>query len=108
MYGDIRSIDNASRPKPTGRQILAASWQMLKEDQQLLWVPVISAAASLAAGAALFYPGFPAGDALAHSHRVALWAAGALAGFGASTIAIYFQAALVIGAYLSATLMETR
>ena len=83
MYGDIRSIDNASRPKPTGRQILAASWQMLKEDQQLLWVPVISAAASLAAGAAL-------------------------AGFGASTIAIYFQAALVIGAYLFATLMETR
>ena len=54
MYGDIRSIDNASRPKPTGRQILEASWQTLKEDQQLLWVPVISEAASLAAGAALF------------------------------------------------------
>lgn len=99
MYGDVPSAQTVSAPKPTGRQILSASWQMLKEDQQLLWIPVISAAASLIAGAALFYPGFLAGDAIGHSHRVAIWAAFALAGFGASTIGIYFQAALVIGAY---------
>src|SRR5690348_16406307 len=99
MDGEVRRAANVTAPKATGRQILSASWQMLKEDQHLLWIPVISAAASLAAGAALFYPGFLAGDAVGHSHRVAIWAAFALAGFGATTIGIYFQAALVIGAY---------
>lgn len=99
MYGEIRSVENLSASKPTGRQILSASWEMLQEDRQLFWIPVISATASLIAGATLFYPGFLAGDAIGHSHSVALWAAFALAGFGSSTVAIFFQAALVIGAY---------
>lgn len=100
-YGEIRSPDNM-RPRgasPTGKAILSASWKMLLEDRQMFWLPIISAVGSLIAAAVLFAPGYLIGRQVQNPHHVGLYLGGALASFGASVVAIYFQAALVIAAY---------
>ena len=94
MTNDMSQAGPAS-----GRQILAASWTMLKTDRALLWLPVISALASLLAALILFVPGFLVARTVGDSDSVGGWVGGALAAFGASLVAIYFQAALVIGAF---------
>lgn len=84
--------------KATGREILSASWSMLKVDKQLLWIPVISAIASLIAAVILFVPGFLLGRSVGGTDDIGGYLGGALAAFAASVVAIYFQAALIIGA----------
>jgi Family of unknown function (DUF6159) len=81
----------------TGKQLLQASWGLLRQDQELLWLPVISSVFGLIAAAILFVPGFALGWAVAGS-SVGVYVGGALAAFAASIVAIYFQAALVVGA----------
>src|SRR4051812_21308330 len=87
--------------RPTGRQLLSASWAMLRQDRELLWLPAIGAVASLACAGILFVPGWFLGDVLGGSTHPswAGWLGGVLAALGASVAAIYFQAALVFGAY---------
>lgn len=99
MYGDIRK-EQAPPPasRPTGRAILSASWMMLREDRQLLWLPILSAVASVIAAVALFVSGFLVGNAIGHTDSAAVIVGGALGGFAATAVGIYFQAALVIGA----------
>ena len=83
----------------TGRQILGAAWTMLKTDRAMLWLPVISGTASLFTALVLFIPGFVVGRALGANGHVDTWIGGALAAFGGTIVAIFFQAALVIGAF---------
>lgn len=88
--------------RATGKQILAASWQLLRTNKSLLALPFISLPAGLVAAAVLFVPGFFAGNAFAHDNRVGAYVGGALAVLALSAVSIFFQAALVIGAYQQA------
>jgi hypothetical protein len=87
-------------PAPTGRALLSATWTLLKQDRELVWLPAVGALLAFAAAALLFVPGWLLGDAAGgpSHHSWAYWVGGILASFGASVVSIYFQAALVIGA----------
>jgi hypothetical protein len=84
----------------TGKHLLRACWGLLRQDRELLWLPVIGTVAGLIAAGVLFAPGFAIGWIVGGSqHRS--WGGelgGVLAVFAASVVSIYFQAALVIGA----------
>jgi hypothetical protein len=86
--------------KPTGKQLLSASWGMLKQDRELLWLPTLGALFGVVAAVILFVPGWFLGDALdgPNHHSWAGAVGGVLAAFGASIVSIFFQAALVVGA----------
>jgi Family of unknown function (DUF6159) len=88
-------------PSPaTGKQLLRASWRLLRQDRDLLLLPVIGAVAAFVVAVVLFAPSFGIGWVVGGSQSRA-WGAvvGAiLAMFGASAALIYVQAALVIGA----------
>ncbi len=84
----------------TGKQLLQASWAMLRQDRELLWLPVIATVTGFFAALVLFVPGFAIGWSVGGSqhHSWGGWVGGAFAAFAASVVSIYFQAALVIGA----------
>jgi Family of unknown function (DUF6159) len=86
--------------RATGRQLLSASWAMLRQDRELLWLPAIAAITGFFAAVILFAPGFAIGWFAGgdQHHAWGGWVGGAFAAFGASVVSIYFQAALVIGA----------
>jgi hypothetical protein len=86
--------------KPTGKQLLSASWRMLRQDRELLWLPAMGALFGALAAGILFVPGWFLGRSLggAAHHSWGAYAGGVLAAFGASVVSIYFQAALVVGA----------
>lgn len=83
----------------TGKQILSASWQLLRADKSLLWLPILSAVSAVVAAVTLFLPTFFGLHAAGTTWQVGGYAGGALAAFAASSVAIFFQAALVIGAF---------
>ncbi|HTR70095.1 MAG TPA: DUF6159 family protein [Mycobacteriales bacterium] len=88
-------------PAPaTGKALLSACWALLRQDRELLWLPVIAAISGLIAALILFVPGFAIGWVIGGSnhHSWGGWVGGAFAVFAASVVSIYFQAALVIGA----------
>ncbi|WP_375491078.1 DUF6159 family protein [uncultured Jatrophihabitans sp.] len=85
--------------QPTGRQIIASSWALLKQDRELIALPLLGAVFGLVGFIALFVPGWLIGEAAAGNHRVAFYVGAVFGGFVSSVISIYFQAALVIGAY---------
>lgn len=94
-YGQPAPVPTGSRAN--GKQILSASWAMLRHDRSLLALPVMSVALGLVAAAILFFPGWAVGHAFFQGNTpldVGMLAAG----FAASVVTIYFQAALVIGA----------
>lgn len=84
----------------TGKQLLKASWGLLRQDRELLWLPAIASITGFFAAAILFAPGFALGWFIGgEQHRSwGGWVGGVFAAFAASIVAIYFQAALVIGA----------
>lgn len=86
--------------RATGKQVLRASWQMLRQDRELLWIPAIGAIASLIAAGIFFVPGWFLGAAAGGSshHSWAGTVGGVLAGAAATIVGIFFQAALVFGA----------
>lgn len=103
-YGEFESHEPI-RPRstaPTGRAILSASWALLVEDKQMFWLPIISAVSSLIAAVVLFVPGYFLGRQFHSTQHVGFYVGGALASFGASVVAIYFQAALTTAAYARA------
>lgn len=84
---------------PTGKALLRASWALLRQDRELLWLPVLATVTGLLAALVLFVPGFLLGNAAGGSDSPAGgWVGGVLAALGASVVSVYFQAALVIGA----------
>jgi hypothetical protein len=99
-YGGPPAPSGGLHKGPTGRELLSATWALLKQDRELVWLPAMGALLALVAAAILFVPGWFVGDAAGgpNHHSWAYWAGGILAGFGASVVSIYFQSALVIGA----------
>jgi hypothetical protein len=107
-YGPPTPPPSASYPQPaprsswsggpTGREILNASWDLLRRDRSMLVLPFLSLVLGVAAAAILFGPGWALGRAFGHTNQAAGWAGGVLAVLGLSIVSIYFQAALVIGA----------
>lgn len=86
--------------RATGKALLGASWQMLRQDRELLWLPVLGAIFGLIAAAILFVPGWFIGGAVggADHHSWAGTVGGAFAAGAATIVSIFFQSALVIGA----------
>jgi len=84
----------------TGKALLNASWGMLRQDTELLWLPLLGSLAALVAAGLLFVPGWFIGGALGgtNHHSWAGTLGGVLAAAAATVAGIYFQAALVIGA----------
>jgi hypothetical protein len=82
---------------PTGKELLRSTWGLLRQDRELLWLPVLATGGALLAAVVLFVPGFALGYGLGNDNVGTVLGA-ALAAFGSSAVAIYFQAALVIGA----------
>jgi hypothetical protein len=85
----------------TGKQLLKACWGLLRQDRELLWLPAIASLTGLIAALVLFVPGFAIGWAASGGNQNSwgAWVGGVFAAFAASVVSIYFQAALVIGAY---------
>lgn len=104
-----QSRDGFSAPRPvytqpTGRQLLSATWALLRDDRELLWLPVLGLISGFFAAAVLFGPGFAIGW-FAGGGQHGEWgiAVGAVfAAFAFSAVSIYFQAALVVGANVRA------
>jgi hypothetical protein len=90
---------DASR-RATGKELLNASWGMLRQDRELLWLPVLGALACLVAAGLLFVPGWFIGGALGGTdhHSWAGSIGGVFAAAAATVAGVFFQAALVIGA----------
>jgi hypothetical protein len=86
--------------RATGKQVLSASWQMLRQDRELVWLPALGALASLVAAGIFFVPGWFLGDAVGGGgdHSWAAGVGGVLAGAAATVVGIFFQSALVVGA----------
>ena len=86
--------------RATGRELLSASWRMLRQDRELLWLPMFGAMASAVAAGILFVPGWFLGDSLGgpNHHSWAGSLGGVLAAVAATVVGVFFQAALVIGA----------
>jgi hypothetical protein len=89
----------AQSTRASGKQLLSASWGLLRQDRELLWLPAIAAVTGFFAAVILFAPGFAIGwFAGGAEHRSwGGWVGGVFAAFAASVVSIYFQAALVIG-----------
>jgi len=92
---------NAAPPRasgPTGRQLLRATWDLLRADRELLWLPVIGGLAALAALVLVVGPALAIGWAAGNAPAGGV--VGAVVGmFVSATVAVYFQAALVLGAF---------
>jgi hypothetical protein len=88
--------------RPTGKQILVASWNMLQQQRSLLWLPLMSLGCALLAAGTLFVPGWLLGTRLGYPDNGAVILGAVFALFGLATVSIYFQAALVIGANMQA------
>jgi hypothetical protein len=73
---------------------------MLRQDRELLWLPVLGAVTGLFAAGVMFVPGWFVGAQLGgpDHHSWAGYLGGVLAAAGATIVSIFFQAALVIGA----------
>lgn len=92
------------RPVPTsqadGKQLLRATWALLRQDKELIVLPLVGSIFGVIAAVLLFIPGYALGWLVTgqDDSDIAYYAGAALAGFGATIIGVFFQAALVIGA----------
>jgi len=83
---------------PTGREILRSTWGLLRTDRSMIWLALVGNLASLAVVVALVVPGVAISASLGHNQNAPLIVAGVLGVLLGAIVAIYFQAALVIGA----------
>lgn len=83
-----------------GKQLLDATWELLRQDRELIVLPLVGSVLGVVAAAILFVPGYGVGWLIAGQREgdVAYYAGGAFAALAATIVAVYFQAALVIGA----------
>lgn len=86
--------------RPTGGELLDATWALLRQDRQLVVLPLVGSVFGVIAAAALFMPGYALGWLVdgKDGGDIAYYAGAALGGFGATIVGVFFQAALVIGA----------
>lgn len=81
-------------------QLMQSSWALLRQDRELVWLPLLGAVFAALAAAVLAVPGlavgFLAGDSTVS--QVGFWVALAFALFAATCVSVFFQAAIVIGA----------
>jgi Family of unknown function (DUF6159) len=84
--------------RPTGKLLLRATWQLLRQDRDLLWLPVVGGVASLVALLMLLLPGLLFGS-LGGNTSLGGIIGGLVGVFAAASVGIYFQAALVLGAF---------
>jgi hypothetical protein len=85
---------------PDGKQLLTATYDLLRYDKQMFALPFIGSVFGIVACLTLFAPGYALGWVL-NGHekgQLAYYTGTALGGFGATVVAIFFQTALVIGA----------
>jgi hypothetical protein len=83
-----------------GKQLLTATYDLLRHDKQMFALPFIGSVFGIVACLALFAPGYALGWVV-NGHekgQLAYYTGIALGGFGATVVAIFFQTALVIGA----------
>lgn len=86
--------------RANGKELLAASWDLLRRDKQLIVLPFLGGAAGVIAALLLFGPGYGI-TWLVNGHensKAALYAGVAVSAFGATVVGVFFQTALVIGA----------
>lgn len=95
-YGQPPAVEYGN--KYTGRAILNASWSMLKQDRQMIVLPLLGTLFGLIAAAVLFVPGWFLGHAIGDTNKVAGIAGLVLASYAATVTGLYFQAAVVIAA----------
>jgi hypothetical protein len=88
------------RRQATGKQLMHASWALLRQDRELLWLPVLGAVFAVLAAVVLAVPGLAIGALAGDStvSQVGYWLALALALFAATCVSIFFQTAIVVGA----------
>ncbi|MCW2497503.1 DUF6159 family protein [Jatrophihabitans sp.] len=101
-YGPPAPQPAARFSGPTGKEILSSTWDLLKQDRAMIWLSLLGAASGVVAFLALFAPGFVVARLAGESSEVSGWIGAVLGGMLTSVVAIYFQAALVIGANVRA------
>lgn len=84
--------------RPTGKLLVRAAWDLLRADRELMWLPVLGAGAALVALLLVLGPAVALGW-LAGATSVGAGVGAVVGLFVASAVAIYFQAALVLGAF---------
>ncbi|MGH3480044.1 MAG: DUF6159 family protein [Nocardioidaceae bacterium] len=84
----------------TGKQLVGASWRMLRQDKQLIWLPFVGALVSAVAAGILFAAGYALGWLISGQDEgeLAFVVGLVLGSFAGILVGIFFQAALVIGA----------
>lgn len=90
--------------RPTGGTMLAAAWGLLRSNTTLMWLPVLSALATVVAvmlvvvpGALLLVP--TSGDTTSGAAYVAMLLVSWLALFAATVVGVYFQVALLAAVF---------
>jgi hypothetical protein len=105
-HDDARSMVTPQDAPPVpvsradGKQLLSATWALLRQDRELIALPLVGSVFGVVAAVILFVPGYGLGW-LVDGRRegdVAYYAGAAFAGLAATIVGVYFQAALVIGA----------
>lgn len=84
----------------TGKQLVGASWRMLRQDKQLISLPFVGAVVAIVVSGLLFAVGYGIGWLISgqDESELAFGIGLVLGAFAGTLVAIYFQAALVIGA----------
>ena len=80
-------------------RLTKTSWSLLKQDRELLWLPVLSMLAILALVAAACVVGFVVGDVEEGSVSGSMAVLGFVFVVAATAIGVFFEGALVAGAY---------
>ena len=84
----------------TGKQLLGACWRLLRQDRDLIALPFVGAIVAILASILFFVPGYAIGWLISGQEETELgFGIGLVLGtFAGTLVAVYFQAALVIGA----------
>ena len=97
-YGGPEPERTARYSAPTGRDILAATWGLLREDRSMIWLGLLGNLSAIVGFGALFAPGYFVTKALGQTTQTSAIVGAVLGVLVASICAIFFQAALVIAA----------
>ena len=86
--------------RPTGQQLLHATFALLRQDKQMLALPFVGMVSGVIAAVVFFAPGYALGWLVnGHHHgELAYYAGAALSGLAATIVSVFFQTALVVGA----------
>lgn len=86
--------------RANGKQLLGATWALLRQDKELIALPFIGSVAGVVAAIIFFLPGYGVGWLVngRENGDLAYYAGMVLAGLGATLVGVFFQTALVIGA----------